>query len=149
MLREPVEGKPAESYAAEFPAQRDALTRVCAFIEATCAGAGVRRHDCLRLMLLIEELFTNTVVHGHGHDSEALVRLVLTVSEPAIGVEYEDAARLYNPFASVYVPKDTDTLDDRPVGGLGITLITTMAEDVGYACPDGKNQIRFTLPRSG
>jgi serine/threonine-protein kinase RsbW len=137
-----------DSYAAEFPAQRDALTRVCAFIEETCAQAGVRRHDCLRLMLLIEELFTNTVVHGHGHDSEAPVRLVLTVSAPAIGVEYEDTARLYNPFASVYTPSDTERLEDRPVGGLGITLITTMAEDVGYASHEGKNQIRFRLPRS-
>ena len=144
-----MEGKPEESYAAEFPAQRDVLTRVCAFIEETCARAGVRRHDGLRLMLLIEELFTNTVVHGHGHDSEAPVRLVLTVSAPAIGVEYEDGAPLYDPFTSVYAPSDTESLEDRPVGGLGITLITTMAQDVGYACPGGRNQIRFRLPRSG
>ncbi len=136
-------------YAAVFPARRDAFGRMCTFIEETCARTAVGRHDCLRLILLIEELFTNTVVHGHGRDSEAPVRLALTVTPPAIGVQYEDTARRYNPFASVSMPSDSDDVDQRPVGGLGVALITMMAEDVGYVWHEGWNQIRFRLRLSG
>ena len=147
--RDHVEGQLEGPYAAVFPARRDAFGRMCTFIEETCARTAVRRHDCLRLILLIEELFTNTVVHGHGRDSEAPVRLALTVTPPAIGVQYEDTARPYNPFASVSMPSDSDDVDERPVGGLGIALITTMAEDVGYVRRDEWNQIRFRLRLSG
>ena len=145
MSRDPVEGQREGLYAAVFPAHRDAFARIRTFIEETCARAAVRRHDCLRLTLLIEELFINTVVHGHGRDSDAPVQLALTVTPSAIGVEYEDTARPYNPFVSVYTPGDSDDVDQRPVGGLGITLITTMAEEVGYVRQEGRNQIRFRL----
>jgi serine/threonine-protein kinase RsbW len=144
-----VEGQHEEPYAAVFPARRDAFLRVRSFIEETCAHAAVRRSDCLRLTLLIEELFTNTVIHGHGGDSDAPVRLALTLTAPAIGVEYEDTARPYNPFLSVYAPGDAEDVEQRPVGGLGITLITAMAEDVGYVSRDGRNQITFRLRLSG
>ena len=140
-----MEGQGEGPYAAVFPAHRDAFDRVRTFIEETCARAAVRRRDCLRLTLLIEELFTNTVVHGHGRDSDAPVRLALTVTPPAIAVEYEDTARPYNPFASVYTPGETEDVEQRPVGGLGITLVTTMAEDIGYASRDGWNRITFRL----
>ena len=143
-----MEGQPEGPYAAVFPAHRDAFDRVRTFIEETCARAAVRRRDCLRLTLLIEELFTNTVVHGHGRDSDAAVHLALTVTPPAIGVEYEDTARPYDPFASVYTPSETEDVEQRPVGGLGITLVTTMAEDIGYARRDGGNRIRFRLRRT-
>jgi hypothetical protein len=46
----------------------------------------------------------------------------------------------------VYTPGDAEDVDQRRVGGLGITLITAMAEDVGYASHEGRNQIRFRLP---
>src|SRR5260370_34694137 len=58
-----------------FPARRDALPQVDAFLGEVCSTAGLGRDTCLRLTLLVEELFTNTVVHGHGADSEAPVRI--------------------------------------------------------------------------
>ena len=133
-------------YTAVFPARRDALSRVCAFVEETCERADVPRRDSLRLTLLIEELFVNTVVHGHGRDSDAPVHLALTCGPSAVAVEYEDTARPFNPFAAARPASDSADVDEREVGGLGITLITTMAEDVAYACREGKNQIRFRLP---
>src|SRR5258707_12214131 len=58
-----------------FPARRDALPQVDAFLGEVCVAAGLGRETCLRLTLLVEELFTNTVGHGYGADSEAPVRL--------------------------------------------------------------------------
>ena len=47
-----------------FPARRDALPQVEAFLAEVCSAAGLDRAMCLRVTLLVEELFTNTVVHG-------------------------------------------------------------------------------------
>jgi len=143
-----VEGQLEGPRAEVFPARRDAFHRVRTFIEETCARGAVQRHDCLRLTLLVEELFVNTVVHGHGVDSDAPIRLALTVTPPTVAVEYEDTARPYDPFAAARPASEAD-IEQRPVGGLGITLITTMAEEVGYVSRDGRNRITFRLRCAG
>jgi anti-sigma regulatory factor (Ser/Thr protein kinase) len=144
-----VEGQPEAPYAAVFPARHDAFLHVRTFVEETCGRAQVTRADCLRLMLLVEELFVNTVRHGHGRDTDAPVRLALTVTPSAIAVAYEDTARAFDPFAAPETPIGGDDVDERPVGGLGIRLIMTMADDVGYVRDDGWNRITFRLARSG
>ena len=63
------------------------------FIANMCAASGVPRKACLRLTLLVEELFTNTVVHGHGADSEAPVYLAFEIRPGWIALTYEDTAR--------------------------------------------------------
>ena len=54
-----------------FPAKMSAVPAVTAFTARACLAAGLARDASLRLTLLVEELFTNTVAHGHGQDSEA------------------------------------------------------------------------------
>ena len=68
-----------------FPARRDALPQIAAFLAEVCAAASFSREGCLRLTLLVEELFTNTVMHGHGGDSEEPVRVVGGVSPRRAG----------------------------------------------------------------
>jgi serine/threonine-protein kinase RsbW len=129
-----------------FPARRDTLPAVADFIADVCAAGGVPRKACLRLTLLVEELFTNTMVHGHGADSESPVWLTFAVRTDGISLTYEDTAPPHDPFAKVRVPDDTLTVDDRPVGGLGVLLITAMAEHVEYARVGGRNRISLVLP---
>jgi anti-sigma regulatory factor (Ser/Thr protein kinase) len=132
-----------------FPARRDAFVRVQSFIEETCGGVAVRREDYLRLTLMVEELFTNTVVHGHRGDTDAPVALALDVTGSAIAVEYRDSAPPYDPFAALAAPSESGNVDERPVGGLGVALIVAMADEVRYACRDGENRITFRVRRSG
>ena len=73
-----------------FPARMSEVPAVTAFTARACLAAGLARDACLRLTLLVEELFTNTVAHGHGQDSEAPVRLVFDVAPGRVGLLYED-----------------------------------------------------------
>ena len=135
------------SHRAVFPARRDAFASLRTFVEETCAGAEVPRPEYLRIMLLIEELFVNTVEHGHGGDSDAPVRLLLTFTASAITVEYQDTARAFDPLTSAPPPSHAEDVADRPIGGLGVSLIMTMAEDVGYARREDSNCITFRVGR--
>src|SRR5206468_9633199 len=111
-----------------FPARRDTLPAVAQFIADVCADGGVPRKACLRMTLLVEELFTNTVVHGHGTDTEAPIDLVFAIQPGSIALTYEDTARPYDPFARVGVPDDSLGVEERPVGGLGVALVAAIAE---------------------
>ena len=116
------------------------------FIASVCAAGGVPRKTCLRLTLLIEELFTNTVVHGHGPDTEAPIHLTVDVGAESIAVTYEDTAPRYDPFATVGVPDEAASVEERPVGGLGVVLIAAMAERVDYTYAGGRNRISLIMP---
>ena len=131
-----------------FPARRDTLPAVAQFIADICAVNGVPRKACLRLTLLVEELFTNTVVHGHGIDTDEPVYLAFEIQPGSIALTYEDTARPYDPFARVRVPDDSLGVEERPVGGLGVALVAAIAERVEYARVGGKNRISLVIPIS-
>src|SRR5258706_5071408 len=115
-----------------FPAHRDALPQVEAFLAEVCAAAGLDRAMCLRVTLLVEELFTNTVVHGHGADSDAPVRLDCEVAPGRLTLVYEDTGPPHDPFAAVASPHPAADGKDRPVGGLGLVLRFPNGQHPGY-----------------
>jgi len=117
------------------------LTEVTTFIEHVSGLAGLPGPVGLRLALLVEELFTNTVVHGHRGDSDEPVRLSLGVEPGRIALAYEDTAPPHDPFQSLVRPDDSSTVEDRPVGGLGVLLVAAMATDVAYSRVEDQNRI--------
>ncbi len=128
-----------------FPARRDALPQVDAFLGEVCAAAGLGRETCLRLTLLVEELFTNTVVHGHGADSEAPVRLECEVSPGRVALTYEDTGPAHDPFARVIAPDAEAGVEERLVGGLGVLLVRAMAQQVEYRRAGDRNLISLVI----
>lgn len=128
-----------------FPARRDALPRVDAFLGEVCAAAGLGRETCLRLTLLVEELFTNTVVHGHGADSDAPVRLECEVAPGRVALVYEDTGPAHDPFSQVIAPDAEAPVEDRPVGGLGVLLVSAMAEQFEYRREGDRNRISLVV----
>ena len=130
-------------------ARMDGLVEAIAFVEAFCGDRGVTPSDGLRLSLVLEELFTNTVMHGHGGGSDAPVRIGLRVDPSHLELTYEDSAPPFDPLDHVArSPIDPDAgVSDRPIGQLGIALVINMAERVGYERADGWNRIWLALPR--
>jgi len=141
----------ATSGQAEFPARMAALRDTAAFAQSFCERHGVERDDALRLKLVIEELFTNTVKHGHRCESDSPVRIRLTTSDGGVSVLYEDSAPRYDPLARLSAaPKDLGaSVETRPVGGLGVYLLGQLVAGARYAYEEGRNRLWFTMPREG
>ncbi len=116
-----------------------------AFLESFCADCGLPRQQCLRLNLVLEELFTNTVKHGHRGDCDAPVWVALSRSGDVVQVVYEDKAPPFNPYAHLPEEPPDTTLELRKVGGLGVLLTKGLAATRDYAYLFGRNRIRLTL----
>ena len=129
-----------------FTARASELRRIGTFLNDFCTREGVDREHCLKLNLVVEELFTNTVRHGHRGDSDAPVWLSVQSSEQAVQVTYEDTAPPFNPYALFASAPDT-TLSLRRIGGLGVLLTRELASNRDYAYLYGRNRIRLTLKR--
>lgn len=125
------------------------LAEATAFVERFCADHAIDARDAMRLNLLIEELFTNTVVHGQGGDSDTPVHIELQAGPASLSLLFADRAPPFDPLAwrdagPATVPA---ALEDRPVGRLGIRLVFKMATRVEYERVDGWNRLRLDLDR--
>jgi len=130
-------------------ARLEGLTDAIALVETFCADRGVAASDGLRLSLVVEELFTNTVVHGYGGGSDATVRLALRADASHLELSYEDSAPPFDPVAhAARSPVDpAAAVGDRPIGHLGLALVVDMAERISYVRVDDRNRIVLALRR--
>ena len=134
------------------------LDGAIAFIDAFCKDHAVGDADRLRLTLVVEELWTNTVMHGHGADAEATVDLGLAAEPTQLLLEYVDRALPFDPRGRVE-PADAEAVAPepssvsealrRPVGGLGLALVAGLVAGKSYAYVDGENRLRLVLRRQG
>jgi len=132
----------------EFPARLAALRDTGAFAQVFCERNGIDRHTALRLTLVIEELFTNTVQHGYRAESDLPVRIELSACNGGVAIFYEDAAPRYDPLArSCGASAELDApFAARSVGGLGLYLISQLVADARYAYENGCNRIWLIVP---
>ncbi len=128
-----------------FPSRLEALKTAREFLEGFCAAAGIDRQPCLKLNLVVEELFLNTVKHGHRGGSDAPVWITLSDRDGAIHVTYEDRAAPFNPFAAATREMLEALADTRREGGLGVLLAHGLTTESEYAYLFGRNRIRLAL----
>jgi anti-sigma regulatory factor (Ser/Thr protein kinase) len=130
-----------------FYARLGELRQVNAFVEGYCRDAGLARDQCLKVNVILEELFVNTVRHGHRGDCEAPVWMTLESGDEAVQVTYEDTAPPFNPYARLPVQGPDTTAEMRKIGGLGVLLTKELAHRRDYAYVFGRNRIRLALNR--
>jgi serine/threonine-protein kinase RsbW len=97
-----------------------------------------------RVSLVVEELFVNFATHAHV-PAGVEPRFELTVASHGRGVECTvvDNSVPYDPRqASAAVDA---ALDDRPVGGLGLTIMMQMVSGIDYETAHGLNTTRIRL----
>jgi serine/threonine-protein kinase RsbW len=132
-----------------FAARLAAMPAAVAFVEAFCARNGVDRSDALRLTLVVEELFTNSVTHGYRGECDAPIEIALAAAGGEIALLYEDAAPAYDPLSRYAAAPDHlhAAVESRPVGGLGLHLVRELAAGASYAREAERNRLRLRMAR--
>ena len=131
-----------------FHARMTKLAALRGFLESFCNEAAVAQDHCLRMNLVLEELFTNTVRHGHRGDTDSPIWVTLAADGSTLNLTYEDTAPPFNPYGTPPdAPPDT-TVKMRKIGGLGVLLTRRLAASREYAYLYGRNRIRLALALS-
>lgn len=128
-----------------FPAQLRAFEQVKALIDEFAEATRLGREDRHKLTLIVEELFTNTVTHGHRGDSNAPVQISLEDTDGGLQLTYEDSAPQFDPLAASRRTDIDSTINERRVGGLGVFLTIGLANGADYRFVEGHNRILLTL----
>ena len=128
-----------------FPSRLEAWKQARSFIEVYCRGAGVPRDSMLKANLVVEELFLNTVKHGHKGGSDAPIWISLRSDGGRLVVSYEDQAPPFNPFSATIREMLEALAQTRREGGLGVLLAHGLTASADYAYVFGRNRIRVQL----
>jgi len=121
-----------QSIKLNLPATREALQEGLTKLEDYCTARNVPREMVVRLLVVVEELFTNTIKYGYRGECDRPVRLVLRAAPQTLELAYEDEAPTFDPTRWNASPVLDAKPDRRPVGRTGIPLVMGMVASARY-----------------
>lgn len=129
-----------------FRAQESELRAILAHLEARARDLDLPRALCLRLCLVVEELFVNTARYGGEENAEAWVELA--VDADGVELRYADTALPFNPLDGLVVDSLSRPVELRPIGGLGRILVKELSSSAHYAREGGRNVLCLRFERA-
>ena len=131
-----------------FPAQTAQLRSCCEFVREGAMAAALSAADLDRLDLVLEELFMNVARYAYAKPDSGDVEVAYTIKGPGrLLVQISDTGHEFNPLASD-PPDFSRGLAERPVGGLGIFLVKSIAETITYERDGDCNRVSFLFSGS-
>lgn len=128
----------------DIPPSLDALARLNDDLEGRLQAQGVVAERIGQVRLILEELACNAIHHGDCARTEAPLRLQLRVDAQALVLELHDSGTAFDP-TDAPAPALYDTLEDRPIGGLGLYMVQQLADALDYRREGDANIVRVTL----
>jgi serine/threonine-protein kinase RsbW len=133
----------ANKEAITLASEHSELVRLEAFADAFAHASGLPDDERVRLLLILEELFTNVVEHGYVPGAvTGNVSIALAVRDGRLTIDFDDDGRPFDPLA-----RDVPDLDlpsqDRPIGGLGVHIVRSLVDDASYRRAGGRNRLQL------
>jgi len=123
--------------------QIDELTRLADFLEQLGDEWGLSMPLVLSLNLALEEALTNIISYGYDDKEKHSIEINLTKTGQELFIFLADDGHEYDPTQKVD-PDISLSVDDRPIGGLGIFLIKKIMDKVEYQRKENRNYLMLT-----
>ena len=119
------------------------LIRLQAFAETFARDSGFADDERGRLLVILEELFTNVVAHGYGRGfAAASVAVALDWRRGRLTINFIDDGPPFDPLA--YSAPDLDApAEQRPIGGLGIAIVRALVDRARYCRQGHRNHLHL------
>lgn len=113
------------------------------FIAEICSKAAVDKDVTLKIQLAIEESVVNVIDYAYPKGQTGNINVEVQVCDSEIIFSLRDNGVAFDPTTK----EDADTtlsVEDRPIGGLGIYLVRQIMDSVRYERNDGANILTLT-----
>jgi serine/threonine-protein kinase RsbW len=114
------------------------LTRLLAFAEGFARDCGFADDERARLLIILEELFTNVAAHGNARSLAA----ALGWSRGRLTIDFVDDGPPFDPLTHPGVDLDAPG-EERPIGGLGIAIVRALVDTARYRRQGSRNHLRL------
>lgn len=120
---------------------RNELRRLLEFADGFTRRNPVAQPERARLLILLEELFTNAAKHAYGRDAPpGRIEVALALDSGRIKIEFSDDGRPFDPLNRPLPDLDRPGAGRR-VGGLGLHIVRSLADEARYFRSAGRNHL--------
>ncbi len=132
------------------PGDLGSLKAIRDYVSDAASQAGLDRILANRLRLAVDEIVTNSIVHGYDEAGlKGDVRLVAEIDGDKLTIVAEDEGSFYDPTQHELPDEGTlgAPLDTREVGGLGIYLAINSIDEFRFERVGSRNRNIFVMYR--
>ena len=124
----------------EFIAKVDELPNVISFIESELEKFEFSFKIITQFNLVVEELFVNVASYAYKDKENGKCKITIDYDKDKqeVKLSMEDNGIKFNPLEKED-PDTTLSVEDRPIGGLGILLVKKNMDNIEYKYEDNKN----------
>ena len=120
------------------------LERISAAVKAFGEQQNWPANLIFKVTLVLEELGINIMNNGYD-DGLHEFEIVLTSEPDTLRVAVLDDGRPFDPLNDAPIPDLESSLDERPVGGLGIYLVRSMVDRMHYRRTGDQNRLTLEI----
>jgi len=114
------------------------VARLSRLVEAFGEAEGLGPEAVFSMNLALDEVITNVIRYAHDDGRQHPIVVRLALEQDVLSAQVEDDGRAFNPLEAP-APDTGASIDDRPIGGLGIHLVRSVMSSVEYRREDGRN----------
>lgn len=114
------------------------ISRMASFLEEIGHELELSAQESFNIHLALEEAVTNVIMYAYPQNEEHKIELTVNCADDELVFRIVDWGKEFDPTAQ----PDADvtlSLEERPVGGLGIFLIKSLMQRVEYSRVDSRN----------
>ena len=119
------------------------LERLNEFLAAFWASYQLPEDAMFDFNLALEEIFANVVLYGFRDAGEHEIHGGLDVQNDTVSLTVEDDGVPFNPLDAPDADV-TASIDERPIGGLGIHMVRNLMDGIEYAREGNRNRLVMT-----
>ena len=120
------------------------LQRIAAAVDDLAERESWPPGMAVRVNLVIEEFGINVMNYGYDEGVHTF-DINLSYDDDLLTIEIIDGGKPFNPLEDAPEPDTESSIEDRPIGGLGLFLVRTMTEDLQYRREDSKNHSTMVM----
>ena len=110
------------------------LDEVLDFVNVHLEGWDCPQKTLFQLDVAVEEIYVNVAHYAYGEEGggDVTIRIELDMDRKRVSITFTDSGIPYDPLAKPD-PDVNASLEERPIGGLGIYMVKKSMDDVVYA----------------
>ena len=116
----------------------DQVPQLNEFVDTVCEAVGFDMATTMQMNLAMEEAVVNVMNYAYPQGTTGDIHIVATANDKRLKFVISDSGMPFDPT----MRKEVDTTlsaEERPIGGLGIHLITQLMDSINYERRDNKN----------
>ena len=130
------------SYKFDIPPSKDKLRQMRKFVTSVLQKHHVTEMEINMMVLAVDEVCANIIIHGHPEDGDDYVRLTIKVQKDGVWFEIIDKGAAFD-ILKYNEPVLGELIKSKHKGGMGIMLVKKIMDEINFKSSKNENVLRL------